>query len=60
MLVEDAQMNRINIARIAAVQADAVGGNVQWINHHLVVLRKFQIVNGCSIVTKYFTKLLGI
>ena len=60
MLVEDVQVDRINIARIAVVQADAVGGNVQRKSHHLIVLREFQIVNGCSIVTKYFTKLLGI
>ena len=60
MWVEDAQVDRINIARIAVVQADAVGGNVQRKNHQLIVLREFQIVNGCSIVTKYFTKLLGI
>ena len=60
MWVEDAQVDRINIARIAVVQADAVGGNVQRKNHHLIVLREFQIADGCSIVTKYFTKLLGI
>ena len=60
MLVEDARVDRINIARIAVVKADAVGGNVQRKNRRLIVLREFQIVNGCSIVTKYFTKLLGI
>ena len=60
MWVEDAQVDHLNIARIAVVQADAVGGNVQRKNHQLIVLREFQIVNGCSIVTKYFTKLLGI
>ena len=59
MLMEDAQVDRINIARIAVVKADAVGGNVQRKNHHIIVLREFQIVNGCLIVTKYFTKLLG-
>ena len=60
MWVEVAQVDHMNIAKIAVVQADAVGGNVLRKNHHLIVLREFQIVNGCSIVTKYFTKLLGI
>ena len=58
--MEDARVDRINIARIAVVKADVVGGNVQRKTPRLIVLREFQIVNGCSIVTKYFTKLLGI